>query len=71
MTPLAQTKMFGTTTDKVLAEYMRLLDMYGTDQMVLTSMLSDVQQMIEAGLKEDARQALNRVKYNISHRVKT
>lgn len=37
--------------------------------MVLISMLSDVQEMVERDLKEDARQHINLVKYLISEWV--
>jgi hypothetical protein len=38
---------------------------FGDDKMLLASMLSDVQEMIERGMKEEARQTLNRAKWLI------
>lgn len=38
---------------------------FGDDKMLLTSMLSDVQEMIQFGMNEEARQTLNRAKWLI------
>lgn len=38
---------------------------FGDDKMLLASMLSDVQEMIERDMKEEARQTLNRAKWLI------
>lgn len=38
---------------------------FGDDKMLLASMLSDVQEMIERGMNEEARQTLNRAKWLI------
>lgn len=37
--------------------------------MVIISMLSDVQEMIERDMKEDARQTINRVKYLVDKQL--
>ena len=38
---------------------------FGDDKMLLASMLSDVQEMIERGMNEEARHTLNRAKWLI------
>ena len=43
--------------------------MKGADKMLVMSMLSDVQEMVERGLAEEARQTLNRAKWVISNKL--
>jgi len=46
-------------------EFSRLLDFNGTVTNTVASMLSDVQEMIARGMREDARQAINRIKIQL------
>ena len=43
--------------------------MKGADKMLVMSMLSDVQEMVERGLTEEARQTLNRAKWTITNKL--
>lgn len=44
-------------------------DQAGANKMLVMSMLSDVQEMVERGLAEEARQTLNRAKWVISNKL--
>ena len=44
-------------------------DQAGANKMLVMSMLSDVQEMVERGLTEEARQTLNRVKWTITNKL--
>lgn len=49
-------------------EVERSLKFYGNDKaMVITSWLSDVQQLIEFGKHEDARQLINQIKWIVNN----
>jgi hypothetical protein len=58
--------MFGCSKELVEAEFAHLEGFSSSTGMVIMSCLSDVQEMLERGLKEEARQALNRVKFYIT-----
>lgn len=65
---MSHEKMFGCDPGAFLAELEGPLQRQGL-RMVLMSMLSDVQEMVERGMAEEARQALNRVKLVIDRKV--
>lgn len=44
-------------------------DQAGANKMLVMSMLSDVQEMVERGLTEEARQTLNRAKWTITNKL--
>ena len=61
-------KMFGCAAKDVLAAVEKHIATDGLP-MVLLSLLSDVQEMVNRGQVEQARQAINRVKYLIDKKV--
>lgn len=60
--------VFGCDPDDMMAELAEHITAQGLS-MVLLSMLSDVQEMVAGGNGENARQALNRVKYVIGQQM--
>jgi hypothetical protein len=60
--------MFGCDPKAMMVELEQHIKRNGLG-MVLTSMLSDVQEMLEMRRGEDARKALNRIKYIIGEKL--
>jgi Mor family transcriptional regulator len=65
----SQIKMFGVKVSD-LDTLINHRSRHSTPATICMSMLSDVQEMIERDMKEQARQTLNCVKYILSEHVK-
>ena len=62
----AQIQMFGITTERME----QLFGDFKNPQFIAMSILSDVQEMIERGDNEYARQSINRVKWLIDNKMR-
>jgi hypothetical protein len=61
----SQRLMYGCSEDELIASWWSARSWHRAGTMTVISMLSGVQEMIARGLNENARQAINRVKFCI------